>query len=104
MRNRLLALLTFTMLTAFGTFAQNDNSLIGRAKGAAHECLADFNGPDWDVKASVNELGICFVSGTIKEVVFIAYHAPSPYARFMPIVVARVQFGCDGEIVSTECY
>lgn len=104
MRNRLLTLFAFTLLTVSATFAQNDNSLIGRARGAAHECLGDFNGPDWDVKASVNDLGICFVSGTIKEVVFIAYHAPSPYARFMPIVVARVQFGCNGEIVSTECY
>ena len=47
---------------------------------------------------------ICFVSGTIKEVIFTAYHAPSPYARFMPIVVAKVQFGCNGEIISTKYY
>lgn len=104
MKKRLLTLLTFTVLTAFATFAQSDNSLIGKARGAAHECLQDYNGKDWNVTASVNDVAICFVSGTIKEVVFIAYHAPSPYIRIAPIVIARVQFGCDGEIVSTECY
>lgn len=104
--------LAFLCLVACGTaFAQNDNGLIGKARGAANECLQPFRGNDWVVTASVNTLSICFVSGFIQEVVFSAQPAnqgpvggEEGHPPALPIVIAVVQFGCDGELISTSCY
>lgn len=108
MKQKLVMLFAFAMISISATFAQNDNGLIGRAQGAAHECLQNFNSSDWNINANVNDVAICFVSGTIKEVVFIATpKLPKgiyPMVRIMPIVVARVQFDCNGDIISTDCY
>lgn len=108
MKSKLLTMTAAVLLSASSLFAQNDNGLIGRAQGAANECLNDFNPSQWDIHSSVNDVAICFVSGTIKEVVFFATPKVSkdmyPLVRFMPIVVATVRFDCNGDIVSTECY
>ncbi|MBI1836668.1 MAG: hypothetical protein HYR91_05330 [Flavobacteriia bacterium] len=106
--NKLFTLTVTLLLSATSLFAQDDNSLIGRAKGAAHNCLQDFNSNQWNITANVNDISICFVDGTIKEVTFIATPKLSgdiyPLVRIMPIVIASVQFDCNGNIISEACY
>lgn len=108
---KLLTVVLFSFLAMGASYAQNDNGIIGKARGAANECLKPFSGNDWEVNASVNTTGICFVSGFIQEVIFTARpvnqvvvteeggHAPA-----LPIVIAVVQIGCGGEVIYTTCY
>ncbi|MCE3297181.1 MAG: hypothetical protein K0R65_2895 [Crocinitomicaceae bacterium] len=111
MRKNILTLIFLCAAGIGSAFAQNDNGLIGKARGAAHECLQPFHGNDWIVNASVNTLSICFVSGFIQEVMFTAQPAnqgpvggEEGHPPALPIVIAVVQFGCDGEIISSSCY
>lgn len=108
---KLVTVVLFSFLAIGASYAQNDNGIVGKARGAAHECLSPFNGNDWEISSSVNTTGICFVSGFIQEVIFTARpvnqvvvtedgtHAPA-----LPIVVAVVQIGCGGEVISSTCY
>ena len=111
MKKNLFTLFVLLFVGMGAAVAQNDNGLIGKARGAAHECLQPFHGNDWIVTSSVNTLSICFVSGFIQEVVFTAQPAnqgpvggEEGHPPALPIVIAVVQFGCDGEIISTSCY
>lgn len=92
--------------------AQNTNGQIGRARGAAHDCLSNYTGPDWEVWASVSS-SICFVSGEFTSIDFVARPTANPcpdpesencHPPALPIIIANVQFGCDGEIVAVNCY
>lgn len=110
--NKNILTLVFLFVVGIGTaMAQNDNGLTGRARGAANECLQAFRGNDWIVTESVNTISSCFASGFIQEVVFTARPAnqgpvggEEGHPPALPIVIAVVQFGCDGELVSTSCY
>lgn len=111
MKKRLFTLVAVLGLSAGSLFAQSDNGLIGRARGAAHDCLNDFNGKDWIIMESVGVIGSCFVDGFITQVTFSARPVVQPcggeqpcYPPPLPIVVATVTFGCDGEIISNSCY
>lgn len=80
----------------------NDNSLIARAKAAANGCTDGFNNSE--LNASVETLGICFVSGEIKRVT--VYGMPkctSDFCIMMITIVATVDFDCDGNIIAVNC-
>ncbi len=81
----------------------NDNALIGKARGAAHECLTEgLNNSE--LNASIETLGICFVSGQIKRVTL--YGMPkctSDFCIMMVRIVATVDFDCDGNIIAVNC-
>lgn len=93
-------------LISFATSAQtNDNGLIGRAIGVAHECLQDApNG--WDINGSTETVGICFVEGFITRVTLVAnYRCHSENCpKVMSILLATVDFDCDGNVISYTCY
>lgn len=98
-----LALL-LALTVSLNVNAQSDNSLIGRARGAAHECLQPYHG-NYEINASVETISICFVSGEINRVTFTASpkcsgNGPCP---FFEILVATVEFDCDGNVASVNC-
>lgn len=81
----------------------NDNGLIGKAKGAAHECLTEAHG--MEIFSSVETFGICFVSGELKRVTFYAvpkcHQEPCP--KYMVRTIATVDFDCEGNIIAVNC-
>ncbi|MGV3631803.1 MAG: hypothetical protein ACO1O6_11390 [Bacteroidota bacterium] len=97
-----LAAFAFCMM-AFAATAQSDNSYIGKARGAAHECLNDFQG--YRITATVEETAICFVSGSLHRVTFIASPncAPNEPCPMIAILVATVEFDCDGNAYLVSC-
>lgn len=107
MKKIMLILMFFSTLTVSTVFAQSKVGIIRRARGAARECLNDYN-QGWNVSANINEIGICFMGWTLVEVVFIAVpqedNSSESHPPPLPIVVARVVFGCRGELTSVECY
>lgn len=106
---KIFAAALLLVAVSFGANAQsnNDNALIGKARGAAHECLEGYNGSNLEIGAYVETVGICFVSGDLKRVRFYAgpkcNNPNEPCPRFMSIIIATVDFGCDGEIVNVSC-
>lgn len=105
MKKLLLGVAAVCLLT-FASTAQsdNDNALIGKARGAAHECLRDAPS-GWEINAGVETLGICFVQGEIKRVTF--YASFRCHTEVCPKIadrlVATVDFDCDGNVVSVTC-
>lgn len=105
MKNLVIALFAVVAFS-FAASAQNaDNALIGKAKGVAHECLQ--NKPaGWEVSASIETVGICFVEGFIQRVTFYAEY--KCHAENCPKVAARllatVDFDCEGNVISYNCY
>ncbi|TNE54847.1 MAG: hypothetical protein EP338_05895 [Bacteroidetes bacterium] len=89
--------------------AQNnlgDNQLIGIARGAAHECLQDYQGNFYSIGANVETVGICFVEGFLKKVTF--YAGPNcmpnqPCPSFPTVPVAEVLIDCDNKVISVTC-
>jgi hypothetical protein len=84
--------------------AQNDQALIGKARGAAHECLAQFEG-NYEINAFVDVTGICFVSGNTYRVTFSAGPKcpPNHICPLFIILVATVEFDCDGNVTYVSC-
>lgn len=105
MKKVILSIVTIFLLS-FVSFSQsNDNSLIGKAKGAAHECLQ--NAPSgWQISGSTETIGICFVEGFITRVTLYAEfrchseNCPKVAARLL----ATVDFDCEGNVISSTCY
>lgn len=87
---------------AFTTTALSQNSnkcVIGRAKGAAHQCLQGYTISGYD-----EAIGICFNGATYRSVSF--YGIPKFYEAGqnpLPRLLATVEFNCDGE-VTVVCY
>lgn len=110
MKKVFFTLVAISFLTFSTVLSQNDNGLIGRARGAAADCLNDYNGNNWIVSSSVNIVGSCFAGGFITEVSFSARPVSLPCGEegcpppALPIIIASVQFGCGGEIISNSCY
>lgn len=104
---KIIALLMFLTLAINFANAQSNNqaSLIGKAKGAAHTCLSNAQEAGFEFKGQVETAGICFVSGFITKVTF--YKVPKCHQEPCPkpaaIAVAEVTFGCDGEVVNVNC-
>jgi hypothetical protein len=100
-----LTLLTFTAVNAQ---APGDDALIGKAHGAAHDCLQPYlSNPIYEVGSSIETTGICFVEGFLKRVTFYAgpaCHGPGPCPAFATRIVATVDFGCEGEVIGVTCY
>ena len=83
----------------------NDQNLIGKATGAAHECLTPYRSQGFDLAANVETTGICFVSGALHKVTFyttVKCHT-EPCPRPASILVATVYFDCDNNVSSVEC-
>lgn len=110
MKKGMMTLVAVLFLSLGSLFAQSENGLIGKARGAAHDCLSNYNGKDWQVGVFVNS-SPCIVSGQITTVYF--YAAPvmppcdpevAPCPVPLPIVVAEVSFDCDGQLSNVVCY
>lgn len=111
MKKAFLTLLAGIAITAGTVSAQSTSGLIGRARGAAHDCLNNYTGPEWEILISFGS-GICIVSGEYNEVNFYARPTANPcpdpesencHPPALPVGVASVQFTCDGEII-VNCY
>lgn len=110
MKKRILTLAAFTFLAVGSMFAQSQNGYIGRARGAANDCLSNYSGNDYQIGVFVNQ-SPCIVSGEITTVYF--YAAPvmppcdpevAPCPTPLPVVVAEVSFDCDGQLSSVVCF
>ena len=106
-------LIKATAVVLFMTFcftnanAQSDNSLEGRARGAAHECLQPYHGGLYEITTSTDVTGICFVEGFTHRVSIYAgpkCNGNGPCPTFPTVLVATVDFGCEGEIMNVICY
>lgn len=113
MKKTLLILSSILLLGLGSSMAQNnDNGYVGRARGAANDCINPFfNGNDWIIMESVNTVGSCVAGGFITQVVFAARPVQQPCTDFegcpppaLPIVIATVTFGCNNELMSVNCY
>ena len=97
--------LVFTSGIAKAQNGNNDQDLIGKAKGAAHECLNEYRSEGIDIAASVETTGICFVSGSLHKVSFYTTvrcnNEPCP--RPASVLIATVYFDCDDNVMSVEC-
>ena len=97
-----MAVFAFAMI-AFTASAQDDNGLIGIARGAAHDCLQ--NSLNLDITASVETTGICFVSGSLHRVTFVG--SPKCTGReicpLFAILVATVDLDCDNNVIAVNC-
>jgi len=96
----------FTLSASTANAQSNDAALIGKATGAAHECINAAREPGFEITGQAETISICFVSGFINTVKFyktpVCHHEPCP--RPIPVLVAEVTFGCDGEVVNVTCY
>jgi hypothetical protein len=85
--------------------SSNDEALIGKARGAAHDCLNTYLSNGIAVDASVETTGICFVSGELHKVVFYTtvrcHNEPCP--KPASVLIATVYFDCDNNATSVEC-
>jgi hypothetical protein len=101
------AIVLFTVLCFTSAQAQSDNSLEGRARGAAHECLQPYQGGTYEITSNTDVTGICFVEGFTHRVSFYAgpkCNGKGPCPAFPTVLVATVDFGCEGEILNVTCY
>lgn len=110
MKKTLFAIGTTLTLLFFGTSlsAQNncsDNGLIGKARGAAADCINNYTSQGYDIVAGVETTGICFASGSLRKVVFCATVKCNTH-RCPPVLgasIATVYFDCDNNVTSIEC-
>jgi hypothetical protein len=83
----------------------NDNGLIGKAHGAASDCINNYTSQGIAVAANVETTGICFVSGSLHKVTFYTtvkcHNEPCP--KPASVLVATVYFDCDNNVSSVEC-
>jgi|GEM_PF-6879942 len=107
---KITAVLSVLCMLLFLTTAKaqsNDNSLEGRARGAAHECLQPYHNGTYEITSSTDPVSICFVQGFIYRVSFYAgpkCNGQGPCPAFPTRLVATVDFGCEGEILAVTCY
>lgn len=91
--------------TSLNAQNSNDNGLIGKARGAASDCINNYTAQGWDIAANVETTGICFVSGSLHKVTF--YAKVKCNSEICPMVmaaiVATVYFDCDNTVSSVEC-
>lgn len=99
---------TLTLLlagTSLNAQNGNDNGLIGKARGAAANCINDYTAQGYNIVGGVETTGICFVSGSMHKVTF--YAQMKCNSEICPMVmaalVATVYFDCDNNITSVEC-
>ncbi|HEX8515738.1 MAG TPA: hypothetical protein VF868_06015 [Bacteroidia bacterium] len=94
-----------TLTTKFASAQSSDNDIIGRARGAAHECLNAVREPGYEFIGQSEITSICFAGGFLTTVTFYKVakcnHEPCPKPVAVP--VAEVTFGCDDQILSTTC-
>lgn len=83
----------------------NDNGLIGKARGAAHDCLQPYHSQGIAIAAGVETTGICFVSGELHKVTFYTtvkcHNEPCP--KIASMLVATVYFDCDDNVSYVDC-
>lgn len=83
----------------------NDNNLIGKARGAAANCINAYTSHGVAVAAQVETTGICFVSGELHKVSFYTtvkcHQEPCP--KPASILVATVYFDCEDNVTLVEC-
>jgi hypothetical protein len=94
-------------LTTVKAQSTNPNALEGRARGAAHECLQPYHSGIYEITASTDVTGICFVQGFTYRVSFYAgpkCNGTGPCPTFPTRLIATVDFGCEGEILAMNCY
>jgi len=110
MKRTILSVVTALTFVMIGSAANaqsnnNDNNLIGKARGAANECLNPYVSQGIAIAASVETTGICFVSGELHQVSFYTtvrcHQEPCP--KPASILVATVYFDCDDNVMSVEC-
>lgn len=87
---------------------QNDSdaSLIGKAQGAAADCIQPYRGSFWEISTGIEVTGICFVEGFLHRVTI--YAGPNcipnqPCSRIATRPIAYVDFDCDGNIMAVTC-
>jgi hypothetical protein len=109
----MIALFTFVFSSAIaqgnGNGQNNPNGLVGRAHGAPGiaQCIADANNdPLYEIVAQVETVSSCFAGGFITRVTFyktpVCHQEPCPRPATVP--VAEVTFGCEGEIIGSQCF
>ena len=106
---RTIAVVLFTLLSfsMANSSPDSDNALIGRARGVLSDCLQQYySNPIYEVGAAVETTGICFVQGFLHRVTF--YAGPKctgngPCPAFATRLVGTVDFGCEGEVIGSEC-
>ncbi|MFL5765072.1 MAG: hypothetical protein ACJ77K_14105 [Bacteroidia bacterium] len=106
---RSFAVVVAVIASAAASYAQptNPKALEGRARGAAEECLQPYRGSLYEISASTDVTGICFVEGFTYRVSFYAgpnCNGPGPCPAFPTVLVATVDFGCEGEILNVTCH
>ncbi len=85
----------------------NENYLIARARLEVRECIQQAREPGWDIIGNVQRVSACFAGGYITDVTFSKQIAcrPNEICPLAPVIlVATVQFGCDNEVISSQCY
>ena len=99
---------TLTLLLAGSSLSAqsgNDNNLIGKARGAAADCINNYTSQGIAVAAGVETTGICFVSGELHKVTFYTtvkcHQEPCP--KPASVLVATVYFDCDDNVTLVEC-
>lgn len=99
---KLLVVFAFSMM-AFAASAQDENGLIGIARGVARECIQNVG--NFDISASVETTGICFVSGSLHRVTFVGTPKCSgqEICPLYAILVATVEFDCDNNPTLVYC-
>lgn len=85
--------------------SNNDNALIGKARGAAADCVNNYTAQGYDIAASVETTGICFVSGSLHKVTLYAKVKCNSEIcpQVMAALVAIVYFDCNNNVSSVEC-
>lgn len=97
------------LIGSFSSFAQSNNALIGKAKGALKaECGGGdvgsiFNGGE--INASVSVVSACFVDGFITEVTLWQTPNCPPNQACIQVVrlLGTVTFDCDNRVLSVDC-
>jgi hypothetical protein len=107
MKNTLksIGVAAFLFFGATLTAQTNDNNLIGKARGAAADCLNNYYSQGIAIAAGVETTGICFVSGELHKVNFYTtvrcHNEPCP--KPASVLVATVYFDCDNNVSLVEC-
>jgi hypothetical protein len=80
--------------------------LIEKAKRAAEECLEKAQSPGTQINAQVEVISKCANGGEIRKVTFTKKPIcpPGRPCPFFAIRVAEVDFGCNDEITSNQCF
>ena|ERR1051326_6013200 len=108
MKNISISILVLLFVCAFTTSkAQSDQSFIGQATGAAHDCLQPYEGGLFQISSSVETTTACENGGSEHLVTFAAgprCNGNGPCPLFPTRIVATVLFDCDGNIIAVTCY